>query len=132
MTASNRIRGIASAVLVLAGIGVGATGVVTAHAGSRQLIYMCQQQPCKNAQEFEVFDPNGAPIFSVGEFGGDGVFGDNRNVFNRKDVFHPALVESFTTPALYGSKSCAAPAVWIAPQGIWACKAGTWVKKLSF
>lgn len=100
----------------------------------RQLVYLCpgtktgQAHNCANLQEFEVFDANGAPIYSIGEAGGDAVFGDNRSVFRPGDVFHPAIVESYTTPAAYGSKTCKAPALWISPAAFFSCVGGAWVQ----
>ncbi len=52
-------------------------------------IYSCYSRPCAHQQVFEIFDRNGSPIFSVGEFGGAGVFGDQLSVYPRNDVYHP-------------------------------------------
>jgi len=82
-------------------------------------------------EQLEVFDANGAPIYSVGEAGGDAVFGDNRSVFPPNSVYHPSIVESYTTPAGYGSKSCAAPALWISPTAFFSCENGVWVQTLT-
>lgn len=84
-----------------------------------------------NGQEFEIFDANGAPIYSVGEAGGDAVFGDNRSVFAPNSVFNPSIVESYTTPAGYGSKRCVAPALWISPTVFFSCQGGAWVQTLT-
>ena len=69
--------------------GAGAPTVLTpgsgvsqyAHSPPQPLIYICQQAPCTNRQEFEIFDRNGAPIFSVGEYGGASVFGDDFRIW---------------------------------------------------
>jgi hypothetical protein len=121
------------------GVGFAIATATAAHAQSDpSLVYICpgvqngQPPNCKNDQEFEVFDTNGAPIYSVGEFGGDAVFGDNRSVFPPGNVFDPALVESYTTPAKYGKTTCTAPSTWIEPHGIWYCtSSGKWVKYMS-
>jgi hypothetical protein len=78
-----------------------------------------------------IFDAKGAPIYSVGEAGGDAVFGDNRSVFPPDSVFHPSIVESYTTPSAYGSKSCVAPALWISPTAFFSCEGGAWVQTLT-
>lgn len=103
------------------------------------LVYICPGEQgsaaptCTNSQEFEVFDHNGSPIFSVGEYGGSAVFGDNSSVYPPGNVYDPSVVQSYTTPATYGSTSCKAPAVWIAPQGLWTCTStGTWAKRDAF
>lgn len=43
-------------------------------------------------QIFEVKDPYGAPIFSVGHVGGANVYGDDLRVFNGNDIFNPTAV----------------------------------------
>lgn len=96
-------------------------------AAAPQLVYICSSQPCANAQELEVFDKNQAPVFSVGEFGGDAVFGDNRSVYPPSSVFSPSVVESYTTPAGYGRTSCVSPEIWISPSGIYACHSGRFI-----
>lgn len=122
---------------------VGVVAAVTTYGSSAQpgdpLVYVCPLtqgttgQNCANDQEFEVFDTYGAPIFSVGEFGGAGVFGDNLSVVPPGTVTHAAVTESYTTPAGYGSTSCVAPAIWLAPQGLWKCtSSGTWSRRSSF
>lgn len=113
--------------IAAAGLVSGGCAIGTAAASSPQLVYICQQQPCTNSQELQVTDPHGAPIFSVGEYGGAGVFGDNLSVYGPGSVYAPSVVESWRSPVRAGA-SCSRPAVWIAPGGIWSCKAGTWVR----
>jgi len=82
-----------AAVLVLA-LAVTLTALASSHpakAAPPQLIYMCQQAPCTNAQEFEVFDGYGAPIFSVGEYGDVGTFGTGLAVFRPGTVTNPVV-----------------------------------------
>lgn len=43
-------------------------------------------------QIFEVKDPYGAPIFSVGHVGGANVYGDDMRVFNGNNIFLPTAV----------------------------------------
>lgn len=112
----------------LAIIGGSAGVVAQAYASSSQLVYICGQQPCKGAQELEVFDPHGAPIWSVGEFSGDAVFGDNRSVYPPNTVSNPAVVESYESPVAYGKTSCKAPELWISPTGFYSCRNGKFVK----
>lgn len=104
-------------------------------AATPQLVYICGQTPCTNTQELEVFDANGSPIYSVGEFGGDAVFGDNRSVFPPNSVFHPVIVESYTDPATYAaqhkiSATCTVPERWDAPTAIYVCRNGKFVLKV--
>ena len=76
---------------VILGVIVGAVAVTACSHGPARgapRIYSCDSASCANDQVFEVFDKNGAPIFSVGEYGGAGVFGDQLSVY-AKDVFHP-------------------------------------------
>ncbi len=74
-------------------LGVAAAAAITAcgHAPARgsPRVYTCASPRCANGQVFEIFDKNGAPIFSVGAYGGAGVFGDQLSVYAPKDVFHP-------------------------------------------
>jgi hypothetical protein len=137
-----RIRKIAAIVafaVSTTSAGFAIASATTAHAQSNApLVYICpgvqngQQPNCQNSQEFQVFDTFGNPIYSVGEFGGDAVFGDNRSIFAPGNVFNPVLVESYTTPAGYGRTTCTAPSTWIEPHGIWYCtSAGKWSKSLS-
>ena len=106
-------------------------------AAASPLVYVCTAQPCAGAQEFEVFDAYGNPVYSVGEYGGDAVFGDNRSVFAPGSVTRPVLVESFASPAVYAKDehvkaACRAPETWIEPHGIWYCtSSGTWARDLS-
>jgi hypothetical protein len=117
------ILGMGTAVIAIMALALALTGQRSS-ASSPQLVYICSSQPCTNAQELEVFDANGAPIYSVGEFGGDAVFGDNRSVYPPGSVTNPSVVESYTTPAGYGKTSCVAPEVWVSPTGIYACHGG--------
>jgi hypothetical protein len=48
-----------------------------------------------------------------------------------RGLFHPAIVEFYTTPAGYGSKSCVAPALWISPTAFFSCQGGAWVQTLT-
>jgi hypothetical protein len=59
------------------------------------------------------------------------VFGDNDNVFPPGRVRDPSIVESYTTPALYGSRTCVAPALWISPAAFFSCYDGAWVQTLT-
>jgi hypothetical protein len=124
------VIGAVAAVVLVAG-GYGARGLFDTH----HFLYICpgnhRESNCVNGQEFEIFDANGAPIYSVGEAGGDAVFGDNRSLFPPNSVFHPAIVESYTTPAAYGSKSCVAPALWISPTAFFSCRGGAWVQTIT-
>jgi hypothetical protein len=133
-----KVAGILAFAITTTSAGFAIASATSAHAqGNPPLVYICpsvqgQQPNCQNGQEFEVFDHNGAPIYSVGEAGGDGVFGDNRSVYAPTSVFNPVLVESYTTPAGYGKTSCTAPSTWIEPHGIWYCTtSGTWTEYLS-
>jgi hypothetical protein len=110
-------------------------GYLAGHATSpsTQLVYVCGSQPCRAGQELQVVDPHGAPIWSVGEYGGAGVYGDNLKVFAPETVFHPAVTISWESPLAYARKfrlarSCKAPALWIAPQGTWHCVSGGWAE----
>jgi hypothetical protein len=117
--------------------GVGAPTVMTPSSGVSQythsppqpLIDICQQAPCTNNQEFEVFDQNGAPIFSVGEYGGASVFGDDFRVWTPGTNLlagTAAVTLSWESPGEYDHQfkladGCTPPAIWESPQGIWAC-----------
>jgi hypothetical protein len=109
------------------------SGHATKASAQSNLVYICQETPCTNSQEFEVFDAYGNPIFSVGEYGGDAVFGDNSSVFAPGNVFSPAVVTSYTTPAAYAAAhpgspaGCTVPEMWIWPGGIDYCVNGGWV-----
>lgn len=123
---------------VLAAIILFGAGYITRQqTDGSQVVYACQgikngqSHDCSNLQEFEVFDAKGAPIFSVGESGGDAVFGDNRSVFPPGNVRDPSIVESYTTPASYGSRTCVAPALWISPSAFFSCYDGAWVQTLT-
>jgi len=127
-------------------IGAGAAWAVTmtvllatvpSHAGSAPLVYVCPSvqgtaPQCQNGQEFEVFDHNGAPVFSVGEYGGAAVFGDNLGVVPPGSL-RPDGTLSYTDPVTYDhtfglSTSCTVPQLWIDAQHyrIYKCVSGTW------
>lgn len=113
-----------------------ASSISAAKASSPQLVYICGQQPCTNAQEFEVFDNKGAPIFSVPEYGGPSVFGDNYNVYAPGSIYSPAVTIGYQPPATYDKAhglptTCRSPATFIEPHGIWGCYNSVWVKKVS-
>lgn len=137
----NKAR-IAVLVVTLLALGAGIGSLVAVAATGDQLVYICADTQghlsnCVNGQELEVFDRNGAPIWSVGETGGDAVFGDNRSVYRPGSVSAASVVESYTDPATYNRtfgrpNTCVAPAIWIAPHGIWACSNGAWGKRISF
>lgn len=120
----------AGVILAAAGTGFGCGASV---ASTAQLVYICQQTPCQNGQELEVFDGYGNPGFTVGEYGGVGVLGDNLTITT--DVggqFHHDMVLSFESPAAYNAHfhlpdTCTYPERWLAPLGNWHCTmAGTW------
>ena len=73
--------------IVVAAMAMTACGHSPAPGSPR--VYTCDDPKCTNDQVFEIFDKNGAPIFSVGAYGGAGVFGDQLSVYAPKDVFHP-------------------------------------------
>lgn len=114
-----------------------------ANAPGDPLVYVCSsvQGPaapvCASNQELEVFDHNGAPIWSVGEFGGDAVYGDNRSVFAPGDIFNAAVTISYASPAAYDSAhklstSCKTGTVWVEPHGIWSCRLSKWVQAVKY
>ena len=145
-----RLRHLGLAVVLIAALGLEAgcggasppgAGAPTAasrashagHAGharpSPRLIAICQRAPCPNAQEFEIFDPPGAPIFSIGEYGGASVFGDNLRVWAPGANLRTgtaAVTLSWESPQEYDRQfrladSCTPPALWESPQAIWTC-----------
>lgn len=130
--AAKLIIGVLAAIVLF-----GAGYIARQQSDGRQVVYVCpgikdgQGRDCANLQEFEVFDGNGAPIFSVGESGGAAVFGDNDKVFPPGNVRDPSIVESYTTPAVYGSRTCVAPALWISPSAFFSCYNGAWVQTLT-
>ena len=102
-----KVAAIAAFAITTSSAGFVIETATSAHAQSgAPLVYVCpgvqngQPQPCTNTQEFEVFDTYGYPIYSVGEFGGDGVFGANRSIYAPGNATSPALVESYTTGRL--------------------------------
>ena len=100
-----------------------------AHSPPQSLIDICQQAPCTNHQEFEIFDQNGAQIFSVGEYGGASIFGDDFRVWapgTNLLAGTAAVTLSWESPGEYDrqfklAEGCMPPAIWESPQGIWAC-----------
>lgn len=106
------------------------------HTASGQLVRVCTRQPCPGGQELEVDDRNGAPIFSVGEYGGAAVYGDNVSVYPPGSAYHPAIVLSWESPAAYDRQfrlpfRCTAPALWEEPAGTWTCYHGIWMRQAS-
>jgi len=83
----NRRHSLAAAAITAALLIIPAAAV----ADSPPLVYTCQAQPCTANQEFTVSDPHGAPIFSVGEYGGAAVYGDQISVYKPGDVYHPVV-----------------------------------------
>jgi hypothetical protein len=125
---TSAIRWLLPFVVVVAAFFVG-----RASSPSSQLVYECGSQPCRGGQEFLVVDKNGAPIWSVGEYGGASVFGDNLKVYAPKRIFHAAVTISWEPPTAYDRKfrlatSCRPPGLWIAPQGTWHCVSGSWLE----
>lgn len=133
--------------LIPAVAAIAAIAPAPAQAQPPPLVYICQQPPCASAQEFEVFDGYGAPIMSVGEYGGLGVDGDNISVtggpgrvtqVSGNVVFWPSVVTSYESPARYlrehpgaiQAARCMVPARWDAPGGTWKCVSGRWVLAL--
>jgi hypothetical protein len=100
-----------------------------AHSLPRPLIDICQRAPCTNGQELEIFDQGRAPIFSVGEYGGASVFGDNLRVWAPGTSLlagTAAVTLSWESPGEYDRQfkladGCTPPAMWESPQAIWAC-----------
>ena len=110
-----------TAVIASAGSAAGMAAV----ASSPQPVYICQDYTsCQNGQYLEVFDHNGAPIFSVGQTGGADVFGDDFRLFGHDDPFDPEIV--ITDKPL--PATCKVPERWINVTGSWTCRAGVWVK----
>jgi hypothetical protein len=93
-------------------------------ASPPQLVYVCSAQPCSHSQELTVSDNRHAPIFSVGEFGGAGVFGDNFSIYAPGRISSPVMVWSYASPAAYGKTSCTPPETWYSPSAIWICRNG--------
>lgn len=100
-----------------------------AHPPPRPLVDICQRIPCPDGQEFETFDQNGSPIFSVGEYGGASVFGDNFRVWapgTNLLAGTAAVTFSWESPGEYDRQfkladGCTPPAIWESPQAIWTC-----------
>ncbi len=108
-------------------LGLVSVNTTSASAQSPQLVYICQKVPCTNSQELEVFDNYGAPIFSVGEYGGAAVFGDNLRVYPPGSVFNPSVTESYKPP----TGACVSPSIWLSPQGLWKCQGTAWHEVLN-
>jgi hypothetical protein len=139
-----RLDPLGLAVVVLAALGLGAGCDSTssprapsaaaptsqhAHPPPRPLTDICQRAPCPDGQEFETFDQAGAPIFSVGEYGGASVFGDNLRVWAPGTSLlagTAAVTLSWESPGEYDrqfklANGCTPPAIWESPQAIWTC-----------
>lgn len=135
MAAMVAVAALLPAAVVLTVVGLGVVSP-PAHAGSVSPVYVCSAFPCTNSQTLETFDHNGAPIFSVPEYGGPAVYGDNFRVFAPgADIRNTAQVTfSGMTPAAYNAynnhaNTCnTAGARWIEPGGDWVCESGLWVK----
>jgi hypothetical protein len=99
------------------------------HPHSPPLIDICQRAPCPNGQELEIFAQDRAPIFSVGEYGGASVLGDNLRVWAPGTSLlagTAAVTFSWESPGKYDHQfnladGCTPPAVWESPQAIWVC-----------
>jgi len=112
-----------------------------AHSPPQPLVGICQQTPCTNGQELEVFDQGRAPVFSVGEYGGASVFGDNFRVWAPgTSLLTGTAADTFSweSPGKYDHQfkladGCTPPAMWESPQAIWACTSShEWKKALRF
>lgn len=144
-TATRMARVLAPALALAAGLAAfHFAGGAQASTSGAPLVYTCpgvqdgQEPNCQYGQEFEVFDRNGAPVFSVPEAGPAGAFGTCLASYRPGDVYDPSAVTCYADPVTYYrsagvSAACRAPAAWFAPGGIWSCTtSGTWVKKASF
>lgn len=112
---------------VLFAVALASSGLTVAVAGAAtpSPVYICQDfTSCQNGQYLEVFDHNGAPIFSVGQTGGADVFGDDFRLFGHDDPFDPEIV--ITDKPL--PATCKAPERWINVSGSWTCRNGLWAK----
>ena len=120
------MRGWHAVALAVAAAAVTAAGTAAAvSAAVSQPVYVCQDfTSCANGQYLEVFDHNGAPIFSVGATGGADVFGDDFRLFGHDDPFDPEIV--ITDKPL--PATCKAPERWINVTGSWTCHGGLWVR----
>lgn len=114
--------------LIIALTAFASVGITWACSASNpQPVYICQDfTNCANGQFLEVFDHNGAPIFSVGQTGGPKTFGDSTAVYPPSSIYDPAVVTSYQAP----SGTCKPPELWQSPQGIYFCVGGIWKKKL--
>jgi hypothetical protein len=100
-----------------------------AHSQPQPLIDICRQAPCTSGQELEIFAQDRAPIFSVGEYGGASVFGDNLRVWAPGTSLlagTAAVTLSWESPGEYDHQfkladGCTPPAMWESPHAIWAC-----------
>lgn len=99
------------------------------------LVYICQAQPCVNNLELAVFDSSGAPIWTVGEFGGTATWGDCARVAIQVFVTAGQVTQCYTDPVSYDnakglSTSCSPQQIWIDgfPPYFWICDStSTWV-----
>jgi hypothetical protein len=76
------------------------------------LVTTCDTQPCPDAQEFTVWDPDGRPIFSVGEYGGAATYGDQISVYKPGDVYHPVIQLRYDGTILIGGQVLTGRDVW--------------------
>jgi hypothetical protein len=100
----NRRHGLA--VIAVAAAMAAFTPAAAAHADvlPHPLVTTCDTQPCPDAQEFTVWDPDGRPIFSVGEYGGAAVYGDMFSVYKPGDVYHPVIQLRYDGTILIGGQ----------------------------
>lgn len=119
-TASRVLVAAAAASVIAAGTSVAVS------AQNPTPVYICGDfTSCVNGQYLEVFDHNGAPIFSVGQTGGADVFGDDFRLFGHNDPFDPEIV--ITDKPL--PATCKAPEKWINLAGTWTCQFGIWTRQ---
>lgn len=131
----NTRRALAVLAISVALLGAGAWAASASASGAPATV-VCATWPCTNSQALEVFDHNGAPIFSVGAVGGPGVFGDylterapSTSVFATPDMILSPQDPSDYAASHNTTTNCnTAGAAWIAPQGVWKCTDGTWVQ----
>jgi hypothetical protein len=76
------------------------------------LVTTCDTQPCPDAQEFTVWDPDGAPIFSVGEYDGAAMYGDMFSVYKPGDVYHPVIQLRYDGTIQVGGQVLTGRDVW--------------------
>jgi hypothetical protein len=108
----NRRHGLAAIVVVAAMAAFTPAAAAHAEVLPHPLVTMCDTQPCPDAQEFTVWDPDGAPIFSVGEYGGAAVYGDMFSVYKPGDVYHPVIQLRYDGTILIGGQILTGRDVW--------------------